>query len=311
MKRAGFTLVEMAIVLVIISLVMSGVLVGQNLINEAQIQKVITQLGRYDEAVNTFRLKYRFLPGDYPNAYKVFGSFSGCTDETNTPSGIDSYDSTGCNGNGDGYIFIGGEDLLFWAHLSMAGLIPGRYTGFAVDAGASEPALYAGGVNAPWIGPRKATLLALTFPFASNDLVVDEELVVYNNYTPYRLASMEAAYLPVGDFGDVFPFYAVPSPRTTFFLGRVMPELPIPIGTAFTAHESFSIDTKMDDGNPVTGNVFGISIVEEEPEVLGLWGQTEPCINMPEEILVSAVPSDYSYNLAAGGINCWMMAFGQ
>jgi prepilin-type N-terminal cleavage/methylation domain-containing protein len=67
-RAAGFTLIELSIVLVIIGLIVGGVLVGQDLIKYAQIRATITQIEKLNTAVNTFQLKYNALPGDIPNA---------------------------------------------------------------------------------------------------------------------------------------------------------------------------------------------------------------------------------------------------
>lgn len=64
--RSGFTLVELSIVLVIIGLVAGGVLVGRDLIAAATIRSTISQIEKYKTAVNTFRGKYGYLPGDIP-----------------------------------------------------------------------------------------------------------------------------------------------------------------------------------------------------------------------------------------------------
>ncbi len=60
----GFTLVELAIVLVIIGLIIGGVVVGQVMIKAAQINAQITQLNQFNTGVGAFRLKYNCLPGD-------------------------------------------------------------------------------------------------------------------------------------------------------------------------------------------------------------------------------------------------------
>jgi prepilin-type N-terminal cleavage/methylation domain-containing protein len=48
----GFTLIELSIVLVIIGLIIGGVLVGQDLIHAAQTRAAVSQLERYNSAVN-------------------------------------------------------------------------------------------------------------------------------------------------------------------------------------------------------------------------------------------------------------------
>src|ERR1039458_6521771 len=61
---AGFTLIEISIVLVIIGLIIGGILVGQDLINAAAIRAQIAQIEKYNTAVRTFQTKFNALPGD-------------------------------------------------------------------------------------------------------------------------------------------------------------------------------------------------------------------------------------------------------
>ena len=63
-QQAGFTLIELSIVLVIIGLIVGGVLTGQDLIRAAEIRATIGQYEKYNTAVNTFRTKYNGIPGD-------------------------------------------------------------------------------------------------------------------------------------------------------------------------------------------------------------------------------------------------------
>ena len=93
----GFTLMEMAIVLVIIGLIVGGVLVGQDLIKAAQIRNAVTQLHALSAAVNTFRVKYDCVPGDCANATQFFGNAY--------QTGFDSLGNP-CTGNGDGNGYI-------------------------------------------------------------------------------------------------------------------------------------------------------------------------------------------------------------
>src|ERR1700691_433072 len=65
-SQSGFTLIELSIVLVIIGLIVGGVLVGQDLIRAAEVRAQISQIEKYNTAVNTFRDKYNALPGDLP-----------------------------------------------------------------------------------------------------------------------------------------------------------------------------------------------------------------------------------------------------
>ena len=106
-RQAGFTLVEIAIVLVIIGLLLGGVLKGQSLIDSARVKNIIQQSTSLTSAVNAYQDKFRALPGD-----DVQGT-------THAPG------ATG-NGNGDGQIT---EYLLAPQHLALAGFITGSFNG--------------------------------------------------------------------------------------------------------------------------------------------------------------------------------------
>lgn len=75
---SGFTLIELAIVLVIIGLIIGGVLVGKDMIEAAKLNATITQINRYSQAVYTFRLKYELPAGRYTcnasGAVWIFGA---------------------------------------------------------------------------------------------------------------------------------------------------------------------------------------------------------------------------------------------
>ena len=70
MKRyaSGFTLIEIAIVLVIIGLLLGGVLKGQELITGARVRNLISQQDGIKAAFFGFQDRFRALPGDYAAA---------------------------------------------------------------------------------------------------------------------------------------------------------------------------------------------------------------------------------------------------
>jgi prepilin-type N-terminal cleavage/methylation domain-containing protein len=63
-SQAGFTLVELAIVMIIIGLLIAGVLKGQQLIGNAKVTAQVAQFKAIDAATSTFKDMYAALPGD-------------------------------------------------------------------------------------------------------------------------------------------------------------------------------------------------------------------------------------------------------
>ncbi len=123
-RQNGFTLIEIAIVLVIIGLLLGGVLKGQELITSARVRNLISNQDGIKAAYFGFLDRYRALPGDY-NEANARANIPGCT-------------AAAClGGNADGQISGADEPQILWEHLSKAGFITGSYTYPAAGAGAS------------------------------------------------------------------------------------------------------------------------------------------------------------------------------
>jgi prepilin-type N-terminal cleavage/methylation domain-containing protein len=116
--QAGFTLVELSIVLVIIGLIVGGVLVGQDMIRAAEIRSTIAQVEKYNTAVNTFRDKYANLPGDMLSSDATrFGFTARGGAATNRGDGDRLLEAPGSG------LLLGTETGLFWRDLSQVALI--------------------------------------------------------------------------------------------------------------------------------------------------------------------------------------------
>jgi prepilin-type N-terminal cleavage/methylation domain-containing protein len=117
-RQRGFTLIEIAIVLVIIGLLLGGVLKGQELITSARVRNLISQQDGIKAAYFGFLDRFRALPGDYTQASANINCTPACS-----------------NGNGNGQITQAGvsgatidEHIAVWEHLSKAGFVNGSYT---------------------------------------------------------------------------------------------------------------------------------------------------------------------------------------
>ena len=67
-KSKGFTLIELSVVLIIISLIIAGVLGGQDLIKQSKLQLMIKEINELESAISNFEEKFKYLPGDYPKS---------------------------------------------------------------------------------------------------------------------------------------------------------------------------------------------------------------------------------------------------
>ncbi|MBV2234391.1 MAG: prepilin-type N-terminal cleavage/methylation domain-containing protein, partial [Sterolibacterium sp.] len=63
-RQSGFTLVEIAIVLVIIGLLLGGVLKGQEMVENSRVKNAINEMNGVAAAYNSYLDRYRRLPGD-------------------------------------------------------------------------------------------------------------------------------------------------------------------------------------------------------------------------------------------------------
>jgi len=116
MKQKGFTLIEIAIVLVIIGLLLGGVLKGQELINTARVRALNNSIDGITAAWFSFQDRYRGFPGDYSQA------------AVNLP-GV----ATAAVANaGNGLVDTDEERAFVWTHLQAAGYITGSFDGVDV-----------------------------------------------------------------------------------------------------------------------------------------------------------------------------------
>jgi prepilin-type N-terminal cleavage/methylation domain-containing protein len=116
----GFTLVELALVLVIVGLLITSVLKGEALIQNAKVKKLVNQKESLSAAYYTYYDRYGMYPGD--------------EDHATSPSGDTN------NGDGNGQV-AGNERYFLFEDLVLAGIINESYDG----AVGSEPSNTFGG----------------------------------------------------------------------------------------------------------------------------------------------------------------------
>jgi hypothetical protein len=225
-RLQGFSLFEMAIVIIIIGFIVGGVVVGQSLIRASELRAVMTEVGAMTKAIKLFQDKYQALPGDMSNAQTMWDvDPNGCPNGT---AGSTTKTSKTCNGNGDGRISILNADIgaapteytetyRAWQQLSDAGMIEGRYTGVTGSGGAYD-AVISQNVPASRLSGGGYTLRFIIS------------------------AAGSASYYP-GSYGHTLTFGTSNSGTAT-------------VGTILRPSEALEVDQKFDDGKPAYGTIM-------------------------------------------------------
>jgi prepilin-type N-terminal cleavage/methylation domain-containing protein len=225
-SMAGFTLIELSIVLVIIGLIVGGVMVGRDLINAAKLRSILTDIEKFNVAALTFKNKYNCIPGDCANATDFFGTFTDCANDV-----AESLGNSTCNGTGNNQVIKGSyvsywrydESALFWQHLSVANLINGDYSGVmnwggTIDLGTDVPvSRFEGGC------------------YSINSSFYD------TNYQAFPYTTMNGNFLSLGS--------RLAGEGNTN-INRCTESIP-----SLEAIHAYNIDSKIDDGRPFTGSV--------------------------------------------------------
>lgn len=232
--QAGFTLVEMSVVLAVIGMLIGGVFAGQSLLDRSRLAGVMKDLSQYRTAYYSFLTQYKAMPGDMPDATEYWGSdtSSSCT---NSPvAGDRVVKKETCNGNGSNSIMYNASPAMItcnlticnqieapraWQHLANAGYVDLTVTGVGTSTG---PGILGAGQNAP------------TTPFSA---------VTTGFFTLGTMDSTKASNMGVfpGNYGTMLAYGAVNAIS-------IMPTMAF-----LTPQQLLNMDSKIDDGLPGTG----------------------------------------------------------
>jgi len=122
-NQKGFTLVEIAIVLVIIGLLLGGILKGQEMIIQAKIKNAMADFSGISAAYHGYQDRYRKIPGDDNGATRWA-----------TPTAATNGDGNGIVAGLYNSATAADESRLWWDHLRRAGFVAGSGTSQPTNA---------------------------------------------------------------------------------------------------------------------------------------------------------------------------------
>lgn len=125
-QQSGFTLIEIAIVLVIIGLLLGGVLKGQELIENGKVKNAIADMNGVASAYRSYQDRYKALPGDELAATMTGRGWPASITAGNANGVILATPANGLAGTGE----AGG----FFQALKQAGFLNGDPTQTLVNA---------------------------------------------------------------------------------------------------------------------------------------------------------------------------------
>jgi prepilin-type N-terminal cleavage/methylation domain-containing protein len=248
-SEGGFTLVELAIVMIIIGLLIGGILKGQELITNARVSSTVAQVKATESGISGFRDKYNSLPGDMnPNRLPNCGAGLCVTAPAVGVAGDGVLSNTGVVS--DPGLAVGGttESGLSFIHLAAAGLI--------------------GGVNPGSAG------IGVAAPNQSNPVTPLGGAWAMGTSAGVATGVIVPAGLTAGVYMITTPNVAAAVPNTN---AQIM-----------TPSNAATIDTKLDDGQPLTGSVRAVGLAAAG--------------------LCSLPAAGSPYQEALGGTNCGIIA---
>lgn len=131
-RERGFTLLEITIIMVLVGLLVSGVVKGQELVMQARVKETLNELNGLTGAYFAYFDRYRALPGDDARAggtdgrWEIFGARNGNNDGLiggaydQAPPGLATFDPANTTAH---------EALNFWWQMRLAGFVSGPTTG--------------------------------------------------------------------------------------------------------------------------------------------------------------------------------------
>ncbi|MFW0777323.1 MAG: type II secretion system protein [Rickettsiales bacterium] len=272
----GFTLIELAIILIVVGLITAGILIGRDMIRAAEVRTQVAEINKYDLAANTFIEKYNCLPGDCKNAVML---------------GVGTAGGTGGNGDGNNQVFGGAnwgalilpnESIDFWYHLAKAGLIVGDYPGYTVG----DPHIFYAGDYLP-------------NPIIKNEHRASPTLIWGVSTGGWHALTIKA-WEDSDEIGGRYDFTGLFEDKSShyWYLGTSI-VYPSPAAGVWLPRDAYAVDAKIDDGMPRTGKMRVFSGSPSGWPITG-W---DPAETPTQPTCVDKTVTPFAYNIQETTLN--------
>lgn len=230
-KKSAFSLIELSIVLIIIGLLIAGVTGGASLIKSSELRAAMSEARGYAVAVNGFFAQFEALPGDYRTAVNGSGT-AGATNGANSRIEYYASDTSGS---------FNSESVIAWDQLIRTGALDSTLSLTLTAVGTAQVA----GTQMP---ASKIKFAGWHFDYFND-----------SNFASYTVnGSAKAAASPQNVI--VLTGTTLTTSSATETLTNTATATGVTrAGGALIGTDALSIDTKIDDANPVTGKVRGIN----------------------------------------------------
>jgi len=162
-KQHGYTLIELAIVTIIVGLLLGGVMRGQEMVVQAKTKSLLSDFTGVTAAVQAYRDRYRALPGDDSGGAGRWGAYG--TRSGNGNGAVEGlYNDQPPPGDPAAAGALSEADL-FWWHMRVSGFVSGPLQG---QGAANPPENSVGGIIGVQTDQGPAGFLPGLFACASN-----------------------------------------------------------------------------------------------------------------------------------------------